>query len=292
MKRINLETVYLVFGFFVIGMLAYSPCLAAEEKKGEVVRQETVGTLAGEESLSQSEGLRVISERLDELSERLAGLESQRNETNPGWWTTVLIGFASLSLFVVAVALAAITVGATFWGRPWIEKLVRDEVSDQIELAIREVRARLVGYVGFIFGKLSRQHGELIHNAIKFTSMCYESIPEDSPVRDKVFLNNLVFYCSMRGNPSDRQTALQHADRILELYGETNDCEYYNTYASIMAAFYDGFPNPINKLEEVERTLIELIKDSAVSEDSKENSKRHLRNVSNALDELRESNND
>ena len=85
MERINSRTANLILGFFVIGTLVCPPSVAGEAKKGEVTQQ-TTRTLAGEERLSQSRELRGITEKLDELSDRLAVFENQKKVNGEGWW--------------------------------------------------------------------------------------------------------------------------------------------------------------------------------------------------------------
>jgi len=58
--------------------------------------------------------------------------------------------------------------------------VVQREVKKGIEATHTDLLGRLVGYVGFIFGRLDRVHPEagLIHRAIQYTQHAYDTLPE------------------------------------------------------------------------------------------------------------------
>lgn len=198
-----------------------------------------------------------------------------------GFWE-VLVGVTGLSLASLAILLAAASVWLYIWGKPWLEDLVQQTVRREIEKSEKQLRGRLVGYVGFIFGRLSATHSDLIHEAINFALRAYETLPDDSPAKMSA-MNNLAFAYSKRGYKTDAPAAIRFAKLLLEDYATSREMEWLTTYASVVATYHKEFDNPRQALLQAEDMMAELQGRADVPPEHKQNAARHLERIRAAL---------
>lgn len=198
-----------------------------------------------------------------------------------GFWE-VLVGITSLSLAVLAILIGGASIYLYFRGRPWIEELVRNEVRKEIESTEKELRGRLVGYVGFVFGRLRKVNPELIHPAIQYSQYAYETLPDTSAWKMRA-MNNLAFYYSVRGYVTDAPAAIRYARALLEDYAKSGDIDWLTTYAVVVGRYYEYFDSPRQRLLEAERMMEELQQRGDVSQGDKQNAAGHLETLRAAL---------
>lgn len=200
---------------------------------------------------------------------------------NWGMWE-VLIGAASIALSTVAILVAIAGVGIYIYGKEALEKTVEQEVQKRLEEQEKELRGRLVGYVGFIFGRLRVVREDFIGSAIHYSQTAYEFLPETSKYR-MAALNNLAFYYSVRGYSTDAPAAVRYAQVLLESYAESQNIEWLTTYANVVSTYHSHFDNPKRALSEAERMMEEINTRDDTTTQQKQNAARHLEKIRAAL---------
>lgn len=201
-----------------------------------------------------------------------------------GFWE-VLVGITSLSLAGLAFLLALVSVLLYFWGRDWIVELVRRTVRQELEPSERELRGRIQGYVGFIFGKLQDVRPDFVNQAITYAQRAHETLPDDSKWKTTA-LNNLAFSYALRGYVTDAPAAVRYAKILLEDYATSRELEWLTTYAAIVGRFYNHFESPRQALLDAEKMMEELQQRGDVTQDQKQSAARHLETIRTALRQI------
>lgn len=198
-----------------------------------------------------------------------------------GFWE-VLIGITAVALATLTILLALASFLLYFWGRPWLEELVRRAVREETESRELELRGRLVGYVGYIFGRLRSVRSEFLDSAIDYSKRAYLLLPDSSDWKTTA-MNNLAFYYSIRGRKSDADAAIQYAKALKEDYRSSRETQWLTTYASVVGTYYSNFYDPNRVLREAEQLMEELLERSDVPADTKESATRHLQKLRAAV---------
>ena len=203
----------------------------------------------------------------------------------------LLFGAATYSLIMLTVFLTVIVVVG------W-----RDIREQMVEYAKRYVAAaiekELIGRTNISFARvygsialgrtaddLTVKDRGLLEEAIDYSRDALRTL-EDSPNRWKA-MNNLAFYSSithdaMKG-PIARDLALE-LRRMPEIMTEP---EVRNTYARVVATYYETFPDPLGALEDATYMLATVLKGNDTTEAQKENARRHSRALERAFADYR-----
>lgn len=201
-----------------------------------------------------------------------------------GLWQ-VLIGVAALALYVLTILLAVASVWLYIWGKPWIVEMVHKAVKSEMDYRENELRGRLVGYVGFIFGRLREVKPDFIHAAIDYSGRAYERLADTSDWKITA-LNNLAFYLSVRGYSTDSDAAIKYAKALLDGYALRKNIDWLTTYASVVVSYYKDFDSPRQTLLHAEKLMEELQRRDDVTPRDKQNAARHLEGIRAAIKEL------
>jgi len=198
---------------------------------------------------------------------------SAMTQLDPNWLNALFMA-ASIALFVIAIALAVLTLIAALWGRDWVISEIEKHSDRQSEIAA----ARMAGFVGFLCGKLRDTQPEFLDQAIAFSRDAYKTLPVKE--RAKVAaLNNLAFYLSIRADAADGNECVELARLLRRHYGETGNLEHLNTYASVVAAYHNAFPDPQRELEEALDVVDAVLSNRTASKRHKSNARRHKKKL-------------
>ena len=206
----------------------------------------------------------------------LKGLPS---ETKWDFWA-VIISVATLAIAILAVLIAIASIYGVVWGREWLEGRIRREAENAVAAVRTELEAYLVGYVGYIFGRLRelleqlRPH-DFIGAAINYTQLAFDQHRPESEGR-LIAANNLAFYYAYRGRPSDAQEAIRLAELLLENYPRHRVVDWLTTYAAVVAGYHRQFPNTIAALKKAIRMMEELEERTDVTPEQKQHAVEHL----------------
>lgn len=193
-----------------------------------------------------------------------------------------LIGVTSIALAVLAILVAIVGAALVFYGRDWLRDVIEKEVERRTAAHERELRGRVVGYVGFIFGRLRDVRPDFLHSAIHYSEAARDFLPDDSSYKITA-INNLAFYYATRGYVTDAPAAVAYAKRVLEEYAISKKIDRLTTYASVVAVFHNYFDNPRRALLDAEKMMQELEGRDDISVTEKQNAARHLVKIRAAL---------
>jgi len=198
-----------------------------------------------------------------------------------GFWE-VLVGAIGLALAIIAVILALAGVLIFFVGKDWIN----ERIDRAVKATREETSAMLRHYVGYIFGELYRElekkPSPFINYCLDYERRAYKGLPDENPNKINA-LNNIAFYSSIRGYHADGPTAKEIAETLLDDYKRSGDIDWLTTYASVVAKYSKFFDNPGQALLDGKEIMEELIKREDVSEYDKNNARRHLEKIVEAL---------
>ncbi len=188
---------------------------------------------------------------------------------DPNWLNTLLMA-ASIGLIILAIVLTLLTLIAAVWGRDWVSSEIAKHINEQSEIT----NARIMGYLGFIYGQLRKINPELIERAIEFSRHAYQFLPDDDLGKIQA-LNNLAFYLSLQGHAVDGEECTKLARLLRQRYNDTGNLEYLNTYASVVVTYHNAFPDPEREIEEACAVLDGLLANIRATEASKVNARKH-----------------
>ena len=195
------------------------------------------------------------------------------------------MGATALSVAGLALLIAFASLAMYFVGRQWLERRLKEAVQREIDVHERELRGRLVGYVGFMFGRLRDLRPEFIDEAIRYSELAYTVLPATSDWK-MASLNNTAFYYSVRGYRTDAPAAIKYAKTALEDYAKSGNINRLTTYASVVARYYNNFDNPKKALQEAETMMQELQDREDITPTHKQSAARHLEKIRAALAEF------
>lgn len=190
-------------------------------------------------------------------------------------WLAVLLTAASVALFVLAIVLAVLTLVVTVFGMKWVKRQVKRRVDE----AVNEMQNRALGitaaHIGFILADLREIQPRFLDAAIRMSRRAYMLLPAGHLHRE-IAMNNLAFFYSLRGNAADAPDAIKFGTYLRNRYSKSNDPDDLTTYASVTATYYKYFPEPEKVVTEAITLMEDLIANSSVSEEHKQNARRHL----------------
>lgn len=202
-------------------------------------------------------------------------------------WLNVLLVLATMALFTVAIAIALITVIVTAFGRQWVIDHIQQEIQKNLERVQGELRGRIHGYVGFIFGRLRDLNPPLLTQAIIFTRDAYYALPDGTKGKAEA-INNLAYYYSVKGDNVDGREAVRLITELRRDYARIETTNHLTTFASVAETFYDFFPDSKSVLKEAEQVMEKLLVDDTVSDAHKKDAQRHLERLRRALQNVDE----
>ncbi|MGB6924168.1 MAG: hypothetical protein WBE08_11980 [Methyloceanibacter sp.] len=201
-----------------------------------------------------------------------------------GLWE-VLIAITSISVGLFALLISFFALVFYFLGRKWAADRIAAEVKAQLKASELELRGRLVGYVGYIFGRLSEIRPDFIHPAINHSRLAFGLLSDTSEWK-LVAANNLAFYYSKRKYETDGAAAKEYAETLLADYAKSHDVDWLTTYAAVVGAYSAHFENPKRALSDAEKMMEELQTREDVTIDQKQSAARHLETIRAALKTL------
>jgi len=198
---------------------------------------------------------------------------SAMTQLDPNWLNTLFMD-ASIALFMVAIALATLTLIAIVWGRNWVSAEISKHTERQTEIAA----IRMGGFIGFLCGQLRKVNPDFLDQAIELSRDAYKNLPDGDGGKIGA-LNNLAFYLSVRGNRADGDESVKLARLLRQYYGEMGNVEHLNTYAAIVATYHDVFPDPHREIDEALLVLDTVLRNIRIPERSKQNARKHKRKL-------------
>jgi hypothetical protein len=200
-----------------------------------------------------------------------------------------LFSSATFSLFLIAAAIGALTLVLTLYGREWLEKHIDAKVEEKLKSESMNLSAISSGYVGYIFGTLYHQHQnqfpELLDLARIYSKTAVDRFKDDHPSK-MVAKNNFAFFTALQGRRHYGQLCAEYAKELRQEFMHRSDNEYVLTYAAVVAAYKDYFPNPDSALEDATQLMKEVASSEEATLQDHRRAKERLEQLQAARDQL------
>lgn len=150
-----------------------------------------------------------------------------------------LLNLAVVSLYLVAIMLAVLTLGFMVAGRQWIIEIVNTHIDGKLkEVEMRNI-LRAHGRTAYLLWQLSRgdevTKEEFLNEAISLSGRCYHNNFDDEEDIESNAANNFAYFLSERKHPEDTKEALGIAARLRDVYyPKSKHSECLFTYAEII----------------------------------------------------------
>lgn len=187
---------------------------------------------------------------------------------------TALLTSAILVLTAIAIIVGILAIFAAVVARGWVKNAIAKRVEESVNYAKLEDVGRARSFIGYVFGRLRHVDLRYLDEAIKFSRDAYDELPDNSPHKDMA-MNNWAFYVSLKADPADAAEAMQIGTQLRNRYPRTRDPDDVNTYASIVAAYYDRYDDPRAAVDDALELVKTMIQDDSVAEADKANARRH-----------------
>lgn len=156
----------------------------------------------------------------------------------------VLLAAAALAVMLFTAVVGVVAV--LQWSA--LEKQLRAEiatkVTEQVELAKKEMKGRLLASVGHMMGVVAREPGTydardrtIMPEVVELCERAHDDLKSCGDLLELSALNNLVFYLALEGNEAKTEYVLTHAKRLRDLGQKRNDSHSLINYCRAILEF-------------------------------------------------------